>query len=78
MTLPETSVCVHQWDPEPPRGTTLRCLYCDVDWPGDPNWPPPYVCRVEGFHRDELIANDVWTVQRMIRELRRMPDVATG
>lgn len=57
----------HRWVPAP--GRPLACIQCGENWPGGPL--PEYVCTVEGNHRDELIRDDIWTVQRMIRELKR-------
>jgi hypothetical protein len=41
------TVCAHRWPTERERGTPLACVNCGEWWPGEPSWPPPYICRVE-------------------------------
>jgi hypothetical protein len=70
--LPEQSnnnCSAHVWaEPRSHPGRPLACEGCGVPWPGDPSWPPEYVCRVEGFGNLE----DVHTVRDLVNDLRAM------
>jgi len=60
----------HNWNPRP--GLPLACGDCGELWPGEPDWPPEYIPRVEGNHHEEIVASGMWSVRDMINALHTM------